>query len=52
MTDVYTIKSLSERWMCSPDVIYDLIREGKLKSFRVGRAIRVSAEEVKRYEQN
>lgn len=46
----YTIKSLAERWVCSTDVIYDLIHAGKLKIFRVGRSIRISANEVERYE--
>ena len=48
--NAYTIKSLAERWSCSPDVIYDMIRAGAIKVFRVGRAIRISAAEVARYE--
>ena len=37
-------------WVCSTDVIYDLIHAGKLKVFHVGRSIRISANEVERYE--
>lgn len=48
--NAFTIKTLAEHWVCSPDVIYDIIREGKLKAFHVGTALRISAEEVERYE--
>lgn len=46
----FTIKSLAERWLCSPDIIYDMVRKGELKTFRVGRAIRITGAEVDRYE--
>jgi excisionase family DNA binding protein len=31
-------------------VIYDMIRQRKIKAFKVGRVLRISAEEVARYE--
>jgi len=46
----YTITALAERWACSRDVLYDMIRKGELKCFRVGRAVRISAAEVERKE--
>jgi len=46
----YTVTSLAERWGCSPDVTYDMIRKHWLKAFKVGRNLRISAEEVNRYE--
>lgn len=48
----YTVDTLAERWVCSPDVIYDMIRKRKIKAFKVGRVLRISAEEVARYENN
>lgn len=48
--NAYTIQTLAQHWACSTDVIYDLIRSGKLKAFRIGNALRIRAEEVERYE--
>jgi putative molybdopterin biosynthesis protein len=47
----YTIKELAELWRCSTDVIYDLVRNGKLPAFRVGREWRISDEARRQYEQ-
>ena len=46
----YSIRSLSERWDCHPDVVRRLIRAKRLQSFRVGALIRIQAQEVERYE--
>ena len=46
----FTVSSLAERWACSKDVVYDLLRKKELRAFRVGRALRISAEEVRRFE--
>lgn len=46
----YTVETLAEHWYCSRDVVYDMIRQGKIKAFKVGRVLRISAEEVARYE--
>ena len=48
--DIYTIAQLAQRWQCSPDAIYDMVRRGDIKSFRVGKAIRFTAEAVAEYE--
>lgn len=48
--NVYTVKQLAERWQCSMNQIYMMIRQRKLKVFKLGRDIRISAEEVARYE--
>ena len=42
MSRYYTPRTLAQTWDCSPDVVYDLLRTGKLKGFRVGRHWRVS----------
>lgn len=46
----YTVATLAEAWDCSEGVIRKLIDEGKLLHFRVGILIRISAEEVRRFE--
>ena len=46
----FTIDGLAAYWNCSKDIIYDLLREKKLKGFRVGKAWRISAKEVERFE--
>lgn len=50
MKHPYSIRSLSERWDCHPDVVRRLIRAKRLQSFRVGALIRIQAQEVERYE--
>lgn len=50
LRDIYTIDQLAQRWQCSPDAIYDMVRRGDIKSFRVGKAIRFTAEAVAEYE--
>ena len=46
----YTYQSLAERWACSVDLIYKMVRRGEIKTFRIGRATRISASEVERIE--
>jgi excisionase family DNA binding protein len=46
----YTVASLAEAWDCSEGVIRKLIVSGQLRCFRVGMLIRISAEEVSRFE--
>ena len=48
--NAYTVDTLAQRWACSRDVIYDMILQRKIKAFKVGRVLRISAEEVARYE--
>lgn len=46
----YTYQALTERWACSVDLIYKMVRRGEIKTFRIGRATRISASEVERIE--
>lgn len=47
----YSVKRLSQLWDCSPKHIYNLIDEGKLRAFSIGRrGLRVSVDEVERWE--
>ena len=48
----FTVETLAERWCCSTDVIYDLLRKRKLKGFKLGSAWRISTREVDRFENN
>lgn len=47
---VYLVEELAERWKCSRDVLYDMLRQKKLKAFKVGNTYRISAAEVDRHE--
>ena len=47
----YTIKELAALWRCSTDVIYDLLRSGKLHGFKIGGGWRISDEARREYEQ-
>ena len=47
----FSPNKLAERWDCSKQYIYKLIREKRLKSFNLGgKLVRISAEEVARWE--
>lgn len=47
----YRIKSLAERWDCSPDTVRAMIKRGELKPLPFcGRLLRVSEGEVLRWE--
>lgn len=48
----YTIETLAARWVCSKDVIYDLLWKKQLKGFKVGKSWRIPAREVDRFENN
>ena len=47
---VFTPADLAARWNCSLDVVYDLLRSGRLRGFHVGSQWRVSASQVEKYE--
>lgn len=49
-TKAYTYQTLAERWACSQDLLYAMVRRGELKTFHVGHATRISAAEVERIE--
>ena len=46
----FTVDTLAERWSCSRDVVYDLLRTRELKAFNVGSSWRISPKEVHRFE--
>ena len=48
--DVYTVDELAERWKCSRDALYDMLRRKSLRAFKVGGHYRISAAEVARHE--
>ena len=43
-------EEIAARWRVSEDTVYRAIHSGKLKAFRVGKALRVKQDEVERYE--
>jgi excisionase family DNA binding protein len=48
---VHTVAGIAERWGCSIDQVYSLIRGGQLESFKVGpRLIRVRHDRLLAYE--
>jgi len=46
----FSVALLSQRWDCSEQHIYNLIRADKMASFRIGALIRIAAAEVERIE--
>lgn len=48
----FSVASLAERWTCSTSLVRKLIRNGQLQSFQYGKLIRITADEVDRYEGN
>jgi excisionase family DNA binding protein len=51
MTDVFTPRTLAQRWDCSERHVRALISEGELRAFRLGgKLLRIAAAEVERYE--
>lgn len=49
---VYTIQSLADRWQVHYTTVYRMIQSGKLKTFKIGDQVRITAEEVRRFENN
>lgn len=46
----YTAEMLAERWECSAETVRQMIRDGRLPAFRVGRMMRVTQRVVEQYE--
>lgn len=46
---VYTIKEVAEKLKVKPQQIYKIIKSGELNSFKVGKAIRISKQELDCY---
>jgi excisionase family DNA binding protein len=47
---VFTLADVAARWSCSMDVLYDMIRQKRLRAFKVGREYRVTSAEINRIE--
>lgn len=50
MKETYTLKELAKRWNISYLNLFNMVKKGKIKAFRVGHQWRVKAEEVQRVE--
>lgn len=49
--EYFTVPELAARWRCSADVVYDLLRRGKLQGFKLGSSWRITDEARIQYEQ-
>lgn len=50
-SEYYTVPELAARWRCSTDVVYDLLRQGKLHGFKLGASWRITDDARIQYEQ-
>lgn len=50
MTYAFTPESLADRWEVCPATVRNLVRQGALRAFRIGRQIRIRPEAVEEYE--
>ena len=46
----YTVRELAVCWNCSTDIVYDLLRSGKLAGFKLGKSWRISDEARQTFE--
>ena len=46
----YTVADLAQRWQCGESTVRNLIRRNELATFRIGTLIRISVDEVERFE--
>lgn len=51
-TICYTVESLAHFWACSTDMVYDLLKSGKLIGFKLGREWRITEEARINYERD
>ena len=49
---IYTIEELAQRWGVHYNTVYRLIQSQRLKAFKVGSNVRITAAEVHRFENN
>lgn len=50
--DVYTPAELAELWRCNVSIIYEMLRDGRLQGFKLGRDWRIREEAILAYEAN
>lgn len=48
---VYTVEELAKYWRVNPSTVYGMIRNGKLKAFKVGVGYRITDRAVWEYEE-
>jgi len=48
----YTPRTLAERWQCSESLIRKMVKAGQLQKLPLGALVRISADEVRRFECN
>jgi excisionase family DNA binding protein len=48
--NVYTPRTLAERWRCSEQMIHNMIKRGELEAWKLGGLVRISTEVVARHE--
>lgn len=46
----FTPRELAERWQCSDQHVYNLVRDGTLPAIRLGKLIRIPAQAVEAFE--
>jgi excisionase family DNA binding protein len=49
-TKPYSPELLADRWGCSPEKVRQMYHRGELAGFRLGKLIRIPANEVERFE--
>lgn len=50
MRDVFSPELIAERWECSPRHVRNLCNDGTLKSFRIGKMLRIRREALEEFE--
>lgn len=50
--DVFTIEDLMDYLSVGRNTAYKLLKDGKIKSFKIGRVYKIPKEEVKRFVKN
>lgn len=48
----YTPETLAERWQCSKFTVYELLKKGALRGFKLGRDWRITDAARRAYEEN
>ena len=46
----YSVHDLAQRWQCSQQAIYDMLRSGVIRGFKIGSMWRVSLNEIRAWE--
>ena len=46
----YSVVTLADKWGCSPDLVYSLLRQKKLRAFKLGHDWRISEQARLDYE--